>query len=159
MRVAPAIAFVVLMTSPCVEHSQAQAPAPDRALRDMVESYQTVWNAHDAGSVVAMYTDDADQVMDEGPTTVGRQALQQWWAARFASMEPGRRITLSVSAVRLVTPDVAVINTVATTAGRDAQGQALSSSADRGTWVVVRRGGRWLMAALRVYSAEHSPAR
>src|SRR5213594_2729439 len=112
MRVVPAIAFVVLITSPCVVHSQA----PDRALRDMVESYQTVWNAHDAGSVVAMYTDDADQVMDEGPTTVGRQALQQWWAARFASMEPGRRITLSVSAARLVTPDVAVINTVATTA-------------------------------------------
>jgi uncharacterized protein (TIGR02246 family) len=157
MRVAPAIAVVVLMTSPCVGYSQVQAP--DRALRDMVESFQTAWNAHDAAGVVAMYADDADQVMDDGPTTVGRQALQQWWAARFAAMEPGRRITLSVSAVRLVTPDVAVINVVATAGGRDAQGQALSSSPDRGTWVVVRRGGRWLIAALRVYSAEHPPAR
>jgi uncharacterized protein (TIGR02246 family) len=153
MRVAPAIAVVVLMTSPCVVYSQVQAP--DRVLRDMVESFQTAWNAHDAASVVAMYTDDADQVMHDGPTTVGRQALHQWWAARFAAMEPGCKITLSVTAVRLVTPDVAVINVVATTAGCDAQGQAPSASADRGTWVVVRRGGRWLMAALRVCSAEH----
>src|SRR5713101_5475576 len=112
MRIAPALAVVVLMASPCVAHPQAQAP--DQALRGMVESFQTAWNAHDAAAVVAMYTDDADQVMADGPTTVGRQALQQWWAARFASMEPGRRISLSLSAVRLVTPEVAVINTVAT---------------------------------------------
>jgi len=43
-------------------------------------------------AVVVFYTDDADQVMDDGPTTVGRQALQQWWKSRFASMEPGRKI-------------------------------------------------------------------
>ncbi len=157
MRIAPAFAVVVLMASPSVAYSQAQTP--DQALRGTVESFQTAWNAHDAAAVVALFIDDADQVMGDGPMTIGRQALQQWWGARFAGMEAGRRITLTVSAVRLVTPQVAVINTVATSGGRDAQGHALPSDTDRGTWVVVQKSGRWLMAALRVYPAEHAAAR
>jgi hypothetical protein len=79
--------------------------------------------------------------------------LQRWWRDRFASMEPGRRITLTVSSLRPLSPDVAVIDTLAVSGGRNAQGQELSTSNDRGTWVIVHRGGHWLIAALRVYPA------
>jgi len=157
LRIAPVLALAVVtgLANPVYPQSQE----PSQPLRTIVQSFQTAWNAHDAGAVVAFYTDDADQVMNDGPTTVGRQALQQWWRSRFASMEPGRKIALTIAAVRLITPEAAIINVIATSGGHNAQGQALPASADRGTWVVVKKSGRWLMAALRVGPAEHAPAR
>jgi hypothetical protein len=71
-------------------------------------------------------------------------------------MEQARKIQLTVSSIRSLTPDVAVINTVATTGGTDSQGQALAPTSDRGTWIVVQRNNLWLMAALRVYSAKRA---
>lgn len=149
--------IVVLTSSPNVV--PAQTPDPSQALRSRVQAFQTAWNSHDAAAVAAFFTDDADQIMGDGPTTRGLPALQQWWRDRFASMEPGRRITLTVSSLRLLSPGVAVIDTVAVSGGRNAQGQELSTSNDRGTWVVVQRGGQWLMTALRVYPAAHVPPR
>src|SRR5712692_2470642 len=102
MRIASVVALVIVTASPNVARAQAQDPS--QALRARVQLFQTAWNAHDAGAVAAFFADDADQVMGDGPTTVGRQALEQWWRARFASMEPGRRITLTVSSLRLIAP-------------------------------------------------------
>jgi uncharacterized protein (TIGR02246 family) len=130
-----------------------QTPDPSQALRNRVQAFQTAWNAHDGAAVAAFFTDDADQIMGDGPTTRGLPALQQWWRDRFTIMEPGRRITLTVSSLRLAGPDVGVIDTLAATGGSSAPGQELSTSTDRGTWVVVQRGGQWLIAALRVYPA------
>jgi uncharacterized protein (TIGR02246 family) len=148
--------IVLLMMSP---HS-APAPLQDpsvQAIRAQVETFQTAWNAHDPVALSALLTEDADQIMGDGPNTSGRQALQQWWKNRFATMEPGRTITLTVTSVRLITPDVGLLNTIAKTGGADAQGKALPSDTDRGTWVVMKKDGKWFIVALRVYPAEHAP--
>lgn len=131
----------------------AQTADVSHALRDRVEAFQTAWNSHDAAGVAASFTDDADQIMGDGAATSG-PALKRWWQETFATMEPARRITLTVSSLRLVSPDVALINTVAKSGGHDAQGKELATSTDRGTWVVVHKRGQWLMAALRVYAAD-----
>lgn len=154
MSIASLLALVLVTASAGVVRPQAQDPA--QTLRGMIRSYETAWNAHDAAAIAAYFTDDADQIMTDGPTTVGRDALGRYWAARFKVMEPERKITLTVTAIRIVTPVVAVINTVATTGGRTAQGKALAPSTDRGTWVVVQKNGRWLIAALRVYPTEQA---
>ncbi len=154
MSLGSILAVILVTTSPDVVRPQAQAPP--EALRNMVRAYQTAWNAHDATAVVAFYASDADEVLADGPATIGREALQRSYTARFASMEPGRKISLTVTAIRMVTPSVAVINTVATTGGRTPGGQALSASTDRGTWILVQKDGRWLMAGLRVYAAERA---
>jgi uncharacterized protein (TIGR02246 family) len=147
---------IVVMPSSFGSAAIQNSPA---ALRTLVQTFQTVWDAHDAVRVADLFSEDADQIMGDGPTTVGRQAVRQWWETRFASMEPGRRITLTVGSVRLISPDVGVINTVAVSGGRGLQGQSLASDTDRGTWVVVNRAGQWVIAALRVYPAEHAARR
>lgn len=147
--------IVVLTSSPNV--LRAQTSDPSQALRNRVQAFQTAWNAHDAAAVAAFFTDDADQIMGDGPTTRGLPALRQWWRDRFASMEPERRITLTVSSLRALSPGVAVIDVVAVIRGRNAQGQELSTSNDRGTWVVVQTGGQWLIAALRVNPTQVPP--
>ena len=151
--------LIALLLAPARNTLYAPPQDPSQALRQMVQAYQTAWNTHDAAAVVAFYTEDADQVMQGGATTVGREALTQWWRTRFAAMEPGRKIALTVTAVRLVTPQVAIVNTIATTGGQDAHGKELSGATDRGTWVVIQKDGHWLMAALRVGPAEEGAAR
>ncbi len=154
-----ALLAAVLITS-SLNAAQAQTPDVSQALRARVEAFEAAWNAHDASAVVALFSEDADQIMGAGPTTRGRQALQQWWRDRFANMAQGRRIALSVSSLRLIAPDVALINTAAeSTGGRNAQGQDLPPSNDRGTWVLLRSGGQWLITALRVQPAEQTPTR
>ena len=154
MRAVPLL--VVIMLSAATDVVRPQAQDSFQALRGMIGSYETAWNAHDAAAIAAFFTEDGDQVMTDGPMIVGREALGRYWTASFKSMEPERKITLTVTAMRLVTPGVVVINTVATTGGRTVQGQALPASTDRGTWFVVQKDGRWLMTALRVQAAERA---
>jgi uncharacterized protein (TIGR02246 family) len=158
MHSAIVLALTIVVMPSSFNSVPIQNPSPP-ALRTLVQTFQTVWDAHDAGRLAELFSDDADQIMGDGPTTAGRQAIRQWWQARFASMERGRKITLTVSSARLISPDVGVINTVAVTGGRDSQGQSLPSDTDRGTWVVVNKAGQWLIAALRVYPAERASRR
>ena len=152
MRPWSSVAAVMLVSLSGVA-VRAQPADVSSALRNRVEAFQAAWNSHDAAGVAAFFTDDADQIMGDGATTSG-PALRQWWQQGFATMEPTRKITITVSSLRLLGPDVGLINTVGTSGGRDAQNKELVTSKDRGTWVVVRKQGQWLLAALRVYPAE-----
>ncbi len=154
-----AVAAIVLISG-SLSPVRGQAPDAAQALRSRVEAFQTAWNAYDASAVAAFFADEADQIMEAGPTIRGHQAIQQWWRDRFASIERGRKIALGVSSIRLITADVALVNTTAKgTGGRNAQGQEVPPENDRGTWVLIRQGGQWLITALRVQPAEEGAAR
>jgi uncharacterized protein (TIGR02246 family) len=133
--------------------------APPPGLRALIQTFQDVYNAHDASRMADLFTDDADQIMGPGPLTTGRPAIRRWWESRFTAMAPGRTITLTPSSIRVVSPDVGVINTVAVTAGRDPQGKLLPSDTDRGSWIAINRAGQWRIAALRVLEPERAPSR
>ena len=60
-----------------------------------------------------------------------------------------RRIMLTVQSLRFLTPDVAVADCTA-------EFSAGEPTRDRATYVLVRRGGAWQVAALRVMEAEAS---
>src|SRR5262249_19185244 len=124
------------------------------ALKSRVADFQRAWNAHDGAAVAACFTPDGDQIMDDGPLTQGKQALQEWWRNRFATTERGVAITLVVRTVRLISADVALLNVVATVpGGHPSQGKDRAEQ-DRGTWVMVRQAGQWFISALRVQAAE-----
>jgi len=156
------VALVLTLAAVVVIPSLGSAPtqdSPPPALRTIVQTFQDAWDTHDAARLTELFTDDADQIMGNGPASVGRSAIRRWWEARFAGMERGRTIKLTVNSVRLISPAAGVINTVAVTGGRDSQGQPLPSNTDRGSMVVVNRAGQWRIAALRVYDAEGPPSR
>ena len=137
----------------------AQTPDPTPALKERVAAFQTAWNAHDGAAVAAIYAPDADQAMGDGAVVQGRPAIQKWWIDRFATTPKGTAISFAVRGVRSITADVAVINVVATVTGPAPSGGGKSVTDDRGTWLLVRRGGQWLLAALRVQQAERAPGR
>lgn len=139
------VAALVLVAGPASPQNQA---ADEAAIRDRVAAMETALNAGDYAGVAALYAPDGDVMIVDGPIVSGRAAIQadaeaDWGAA------PERRIALTVTSLRFLGPDVAIVNTRA----------ELNEGAweDRGTWVMVRRGGEWLLAALRVLPALASP--
>ena len=127
----------------------AQAPEDSAAVRELVEAYRTTWDRHDASDLAEFFTEDADMIMGTDPIALGREAIEAWWKNYFERQEPQRQVAIEVRALRLIVPDVAVLNVTTTTHGRTAQGEELRPRDARGTWVVAREGGVWMIAAMR----------
>lgn len=127
----------------------AQVGDDSTAIRAQVEAYEKVFNTHDPSALAAFFTDDADMIMGNQPITRGRQAIHDWWQNYFSIREQGLMSSFIINSVRLITTDVALINVDYTSDGRNAQSQEMPTRKARGTWVVVRKGGDWLISALR----------
>jgi len=87
-------------------------------------------------------------IMGTDPVSVGREAIEEWWANYFKRQEPERRVDIAINSLRLVAPDVVVLNVTTTTGGRG-RGARLQPRRARGTWVVVRQAGAWHISAMR----------
>jgi uncharacterized protein (TIGR02246 family) len=74
----------------------------------------------------------------------GRAAIRDAAQEQLATWPATRQFTLVVTGVRMLTPNVAIVETTATFSEGSPQ-------SNRGTLVMVRQRGKWLIAALRVY--------
>jgi uncharacterized protein (TIGR02246 family) len=113
-------------------------------MREHTAAHAAAINQRDAAALAALFTPDADQIVADGPRVTGRDAIRAAVQRDLATWPPARRITLTVTGVRMLKPDIALVETSATFSDG-----ALQSN--RGTAVVVRRDNKWLTAALRVY--------
>jgi uncharacterized protein (TIGR02246 family) len=127
----------------------AQTDKDSAAVYEQVEAYQSAWNTHDATALAVFFTEDADFVMGNQPLIRGREGIQNWWRNYFNGQEPERRLSIMVNSVRIITSDVALVNVTTTTGGQDRQGEKLLKRKARGTWVLHRQKGSWLIIAMR----------
>ncbi len=93
-------------------------------------------------------------MMGNLPEARGRQAIREWWKEYFERQEPDRGLTLDVSTVKLIDGNVAIVNVATTTGGHDSTGQELPARKFRGTWLLQRRSGDWLITAMRGFPTE-----
>ena len=125
----------------------AQGRAADEAaIRAHAVAVENAINKRDAAGLVALFTPDGDEINGDGPRVVGREAMRQVQAAELAKWPGTRRFSLTVTGIRFIGQDVAIVET-------EAQFNEGPVRTNRGTWVSVRQDGRWLIAALRVYPA------
>lgn len=150
--VATAAAIVVVSES----IAAAQVPTDDASseLHARVEAYERAWNTHRGSALTAFFTQDADMIFGNGPTIIGREAIQKWWDAYFAGISATRRATFTIDSLRWIAPDVALMNVGSMTAGRAGANEQLPTRLARGTWVMVRQSSTWLIAAMRGLPAE-----
>lgn len=127
----------------------AQSGGLSEVLAARVNQYITSWNTHDAIVLAGHFTTDADMIMGNGPILGNREAIINWWQNYFAVQEPERKLSIEILSTRAITADVAIVNVRTTTGGETAQGIALHTRKARGTWVLVRRNGEWLIASMR----------
>jgi uncharacterized protein (TIGR02246 family) len=124
-------------------------------IRAFVDAYEDAFNSHVASAVSAFYRDDADIIVRNGPVTHGRQAIQAWWQSYFAEARPYRAIYI-VKDIRMVTSDVALINSTVTGAAVEMAAQPMPVRYTRATWLLARdgEGAAWLITAAWVLPSE-----
>ena len=144
----------VLLVSCGEAREQAAGQHSLADIRAQVRAYERTWNTHDAGQVAVFYSPDADMIMGSGPRIVGRAAIEAWWARYFAAISDRRTGTFQVESVRLLAPEVALVDIGSLTAGPDENDEELPARRARGTWVLTAQGGQWLIASLRGLPAE-----
>lgn len=110
-------------------------------IRAIAGTYQTAYNEHDASHYGALWAPDAEAIILDNEHAVGRDAILRAQEAFWAS-SPKLRMNLTVNTVRFVGRDVAIADFT-----RDGEVR------NRGTWILHRRDGTWLIVALRVTQA------
>jgi uncharacterized protein (TIGR02246 family) len=141
----------ILLTLAVVFYS-VNCPASDgdsTAVLKQVEKYQNVWNTHDVTALAVFFTEDADFIMGNMPLINGRDGIKNWWQNYFNRQEPERKLMIDVISLRIIAPNVALINVGTTTRGKDSKGKELLARKARGTWVLLRKDGDWLIIAMR----------
>jgi len=127
--------------------SSAQTrPADEAAIHVQIAAYETALNKRDPAAVAALFAPDGDLVFFDSPRVSGRDGLIQNTKDALATWPATMRFTLSITAIRFLSPDAAIVDTEAHFSEGDMR-------ANRGTSVVVRQKGKWLIAALRVFPA------
>ncbi|MFI5397029.1 MAG: YybH family protein [Candidatus Binatia bacterium] len=152
-------AFVAVMVVALpLRAEQARTRSTDEAaIRNLYASYDASWNKADLKAMGALWAEDADHVEPDGRMITGRAALEQDLAKRFATDLRGTRSAQTVEAVRLIKPDVAVVDAAYEVTGvQDAEGKALPPLKGRYVDIWIKRGKTWQIivdrpvAALRV---------
>ncbi len=133
-------------------------------IRAFVSAYEETFNTHDPAAISAFYTNDADIVVRNSPLIHGSSAIIKWWRAYFAQLRPqsldrnrwfeSMRMILIIDEIRMITPDIALINITATAAAWPAESEPTPIRYARATWVIVREESKWLIASLRVLPSE-----
>lgn len=135
---------------PVVAAAQDRA-ADEAAIRAHTAAYQAGVNTQDPEAIANLYTANGDLVFMDEARIAGRAALLQHLRRQMANRPPTLRITLAVTDIQWVAPDLAIVETRATF-----NEGAIRSN--RGTSVLIKRDGRWLMRSLRVYADDKAAA-
>lgn len=146
--------FQVLLISATLATSSVATAEDATSDFGFLEVYTSTWNTHDADALVRLFTADADLTMGNLPLVVGREAIRGWWQAYFSRIDEGRKGEFEVLSNRVIAPGVRLVNVRSKTSGTNESGDQLETRLARGTWVVVKTGETWLIAAMRGLPAE-----
>jgi uncharacterized protein (TIGR02246 family) len=116
---------------------------------DFLEVYAATWNTHDADALAALFAADADMIMGNLPRVAGREAIRSWWQTYFSRIDAGRKGEFDLLSQRVIVPGVRLVNVASKTSGANDSGEELATRLARGTWLVVKEGGTWHIAAMR----------
>jgi uncharacterized protein (TIGR02246 family) len=124
----------------------------EAAVSESAQRFTDAYNRHDAKTIAAGFTQNAEFVTEKGTEIRGREAIERHFASAFAAA-PQVHLELNVESIRLVTSNVAIEE------GRvemiTAPGESPLTS--RYVAVHVNYEGKWLLARARDFSADAEP--
>jgi uncharacterized protein (TIGR02246 family) len=136
--------FLVIAALAAVSAADAQTPAAssdEAAVREVVRRYVNARELKDPAAIEALFTADADQHTTSGEWRRGRARIVPG-TLESSSRNPGSR-TITVAAVRFITPDVAIA---------DGPYEITGAGDTRRMWatlVLSREKDGWRIAAIR----------
>jgi uncharacterized protein (TIGR02246 family) len=146
--------WVLAVMLSVVAAARADEPAARKkdaaAIRQLYTEYDAAWNKGNVAAMAMAWTDDAEHVDPDGRVVEGRAAIKQDFEQRFATDLKGTRSQETITGIRFVTPEVAVVDaTYEVTGAVDAQGQSRPPLQGHYVDIWVKRAGAWYIAADR----------
>ena len=121
-------------------------PSEEQQVRQVVQSFYDAFNSHDFGRVQEFTTEDWNHINPLGGWTRGRDAVLKELKAVHSTFLKGVSDTVEQMSIRFAASDVAVV-TVASRVSTFTTPDGVKHENEQSirTFVVVRRGGRWLI--------------
>ena len=140
----PTLVGIVLVLFGRSAGAQATSVDEERAIRQVLTRFYDAWNANDVDRMVSVYAEDIDHINVFGEWHKGKVAIAEDLRLLHGgkktrpdgSVAPAGRKTHEVEKLRLLKPDVAVV-----------QVRSLSSGCNIGTYVMTKSGGQWLVTS------------
>jgi uncharacterized protein (TIGR02246 family) len=125
-------------------------PPAAKAIAGITEA----WANNDAAAFARVFTEDGTMVLP-GLYIKGRDGIEKFMTEAYATQYKGTRVTGSPVDLRVLGDDLAII---VTEGGVLMPGESEVASARRikATWVIVRDGADWRLAAYHNAPAEHA---
>lgn len=162
------VVLAAVMTAAVVS-AGAQAPTPsateEAKIRALVgTTLPARINATDAKGAAALWSETGTHsgLVKGARVRDGRASIEQMWAAGFSppTRDAARTLSVTISAVRFVRPDIAVVD--AQNSYRGGKAPDGTPKADTGELlflVLAREDGTWMITASRVVPLIGQPAR
>jgi len=120
-------------------------------LKASAAQFEAAFNKGDAATIAAQFSENAEVVDEDGNVVTGRKEIQARFAEIFKNF-PKAQITVELTSMRQLSPDVAVEDGFsATTLDPEEPG-----SRSPYTIVHLKRDGKWLMASVRDFPEEET---
>lgn len=127
--------------------SPAKDAAPtslEAAVKQRSKEFDATWAKHDAKAIAEYYTTDGNIVTAEGNDLAGRDGIEQALSDAFNGGLKDSTLTTTVEKVRLIKPDVAIVDSTAEIKLPDSDPQKLHLVS-----VLVKKDGKWLNETTR----------
>lgn len=111
----------------------------EQAIKEHTKDFDAAWNRHDAAAVAAFYTTAGTIVTENGDELSGRDGIQQALTDAFNGNLKDSTLTSTVGTVRLIKPDVAIVDSDVEMKVGDAEPRKLHVVS-----VLVNKDGKWL---------------
>jgi uncharacterized protein (TIGR02246 family) len=111
-----AVLIAVLLAAPALFAQSAPNTSPtkggaedEKAIRAVLDRFVDAWNKHDAKAFAAVFAEDADFTNVAGTSARGRGAIEEFHAAKFATIFKDSIQSIVAVRIRFVRPDVAAV--------------------------------------------------
>ena len=131
-----------------IKDKMSDSADDEAAVRAIESAYDVAWNARDVAAVLSLLTDGVIITNPSGETTAGRDEAARSFTALMDGPARGSKHKSEVVAVRFVTPDVALVDGLATISGFGDYSEPLQHNY---TDVLVRTTDGWRIDQVRAY--------
>lgn len=126
----------------------ADRATDEKAIRQVVKVYETLWNTHDMSTFGDLFTDDAEWVNVVGHVWRGKADIKKAHQFVHETNFKNRNMQLDNMTVRFIRPDVAVSIVRWTLDGFEApDGRQFPKGPNVATLVFVKQSGNWLISS------------
>lgn len=147
-----AMTVVVLGLAAAQAKEPAQSSADEQVIRKSVDDYCDAYNKGNLDALLSYWAKDAEYVDADGGTYRGKDAIGAVFKNSLEKLK-GSKLHLKIEEIRMVKPEVAIEDGIATLTGPDGE-----ASTGRYTAVWTKSGDRWLLDSAHDLSSQEKPA-